>query len=98
MLQMSETWTRSQRLLEPVGTSRQESSQKAPYRAGATKDHKDGRESENRNSISRLSSDAGIETSGCLLEMPACAKNKFLVFADGTKVPYMLYIEKACSN
>ena len=77
MLQMSETWTRSQRLWNTVGTSRQESSQMAPYRAGATKDHRDGRESENRNSISRLSSDAGNETSGCLLEMPARAKTDF---------------------
>ena len=81
-----------------VGTSRQESNQKAPYRAVSTKDHRDGRESEDRNPTSRLSSDAGIETSGCLLERPARAKNGFLVLADGTEVPYVSYIEDACSN
>ena len=82
----------------PVSTSRQESSQKAPYRARVTKDHRDGCVSKNRNSTSHLSSDAGIETSGCLLEMPARAKNGFLFLADGTEIKYVSYIENACSN
>ena len=42
--------------------------------------------------------DAGTKTNGCLLETRSSAKHGCLVFADCTEVPYISYMENACSN
>ena len=75
----------------PVGTLSWESCQKTTYQAEAAKDHKDGLESENRNSTGRLPNDAGTKTSGCLLRTLASTKHEFLVLADGNEVQYRTY-------